>query len=187
MTRVTADRSFIRSPFQIFPGNSNTFSVSNNSLAPAIVASKIRLSPYSEHPRTVCLRVGLRGCLFNGKYSLFFPFSLIVQGDSSALRPGLGSTVCPILPGLIGLWQEWLRSWARWWNAQIKVNPTQVLGQMNHPVLNSVTLIVIVKTSRVSIDRPIGTTTSVESVRHFQRASCLTRRLKEWCVAPLWS
>ena len=58
-----------RKSFQIFAGNSNTFAVSNNSLAPSIVASKIRISPYSEHPRTVCLRVGLRGCPFNGKYT----------------------------------------------------------------------------------------------------------------------
>ena len=41
------------------------------------------------------------------------------------------STVCPILPRLIGIWQKWLCSWARRWNPQIKVNPTQVLGQMN--------------------------------------------------------
>ena len=44
------------------------------------------------------------------------------------------STVCPILPGLIGIWQKWLCSWARWWNTQNKVSPTQVLGQMNHTV-----------------------------------------------------
>ena len=26
------------------------------------------------------------------------------------------STVCPILLGLVGIWQKWLSSWARWWN-----------------------------------------------------------------------
>ena len=35
-------------------------------------------------------------------------------------------TVCPILPGLFGIWQMWQCSWARWWNTQIKVNPTQL-------------------------------------------------------------
>jgi hypothetical protein len=51
---------------QVLPGNANTYSVANNSLDPALIASKIRLAPYSDHPRTVCLRVGLRGCPFNG-------------------------------------------------------------------------------------------------------------------------
>ena len=32
---------------------------------------------------------------------------------------------------LMGIWQKWLCSWAKWWNTQIKINPTQVLGQMN--------------------------------------------------------
>ena len=30
------------------------------------------------------------------------------------------STVCPIRLGLMGIWQNWLCSWARWWNIQIK-------------------------------------------------------------------
>ena len=42
------------------------------------------------------------------------------------------STICPILLGLLGIWQNRLGSWARLWNTQIKVNPTKVLGQMNH-------------------------------------------------------
>ena len=44
------------------------------------------------------------------------------------------STFCPVLLGLMGIWQKGLCNWARWWNTQIKVNPTQVLEQMNHPV-----------------------------------------------------
>ena len=43
-------------------------------------------------------------------------------------------TVCLILPGLRGIWLKWLGSWARWWNAQVKVNPIQVHEQC-HPVL----------------------------------------------------
>ena len=45
------------------------------------------------------------------------------------------STVCPILPGLMGIRQKRLGRWARWCNTEIKVNPTQVLEQMGHPVL----------------------------------------------------
>ena len=44
------------------------------------------------------------------------------------------STVCPILPGLIRIWQRWLGSWTRRWNTQINVNPSQVHEQMGHPV-----------------------------------------------------
>ena len=44
------------------------------------------------------------------------------------------STVCLILPGLMGVWQKRLGSWARWGNSQIQVNRTQVCDQMGHPV-----------------------------------------------------
>ena len=44
------------------------------------------------------------------------------------------STVCQILPGLMGSWPEWLSSWIRWWNTQIKANPTRLHEQMGHPV-----------------------------------------------------
>ena len=44
------------------------------------------------------------------------------------------STVCLILPGLMGVWQKRLGSWARWWNSQIQVNRTQVLDQIGHPL-----------------------------------------------------
>ena len=45
------------------------------------------------------------------------------------------STVCPTLLGLLGIWQKRLGSWARWWNREIKVNPTQVYEDMGRPVL----------------------------------------------------
>ena len=74
------------------------------------------------------------------RISLTSPSALLLQGVPSAR--GLGwvdldfeySTVCPILPGLMGIWQKWQGSWARWWNTQIKVNPTQVHEQMGIPV-----------------------------------------------------
>ena len=62
-----------------------------------------------------------------------------IQVDSSAR--GLGwidlnfeLSVCPILPGGMGIWQKRPGKWARWWNTQIKINPTQVHKQMGHPV-----------------------------------------------------
>ena len=47
------------------------------------------------------------------------------------------STVCPTLLGLMEIWQMQLCSWARWWNTEIKFNPTQVyqnMGRQSHPV-----------------------------------------------------
>ena len=44
------------------------------------------------------------------------------------------STVCRTLLGLMGMWQKWLGSWARWWNKGIKVNPTQVSAHLGLPV-----------------------------------------------------
>ena len=67
--------------------------------------------------------------------------SFSVQGVPSELRLGFVdldfecSTVCPALLGLMGIWQKQLGSLARWWNTQIKVNPTQVSAHLGHPVL----------------------------------------------------
>ena len=44
------------------------------------------------------------------------------------------STVCPIMSGLMGIWQKGLSKWAKWWKAEIQVNPTQIRDQMGHPV-----------------------------------------------------
>merc|ERR1719509_486890 len=47
----------------ILEANKNTFSESKIVLQSTIVASKVRIIPYSKHPRTVCMRVELLGCL----------------------------------------------------------------------------------------------------------------------------
>ena len=49
---------------QILPGNSDTFSLATNILNPPLIASAVRILPYSNHSRTVCLRLGLGGCPF---------------------------------------------------------------------------------------------------------------------------
>ena len=64
-----------------------------------------------------------------------------LQGVPSELRLGFvdldfeGSTVCPTLLGLMGIWQKRLGSWARWWNTEIKVNPTQVSSSLGTPCM----------------------------------------------------
>ena len=67
-------------------------------------------------------------------------YLLALQGVPSERRLGFVdfdfecSTVCPTLLGLMGIWQKRLGSWARWWNTEIKVNPTQVSAHLGHPV-----------------------------------------------------
>jgi discoidin domain receptor family protein 2 len=48
---------------KIFPGNKDTFTAVDTVLDPPIRASRVRIIPFSYHPRTVCMRVELRGCL----------------------------------------------------------------------------------------------------------------------------
>ncbi|XP_063215521.1 discoidin domain-containing receptor 2-like [Bacillus rossius redtenbacheri] len=47
---------------KVLAGNSNTYLVVKQELELPFVASKVRFIPYSEHPRTVCMRVELYGC-----------------------------------------------------------------------------------------------------------------------------
>ncbi|BES99860.1 Discoidin domain-containing receptor [Nesidiocoris tenuis] len=49
---------------QKLPGNTNTYTVAEQKLDPIIIASKIRFIPYSDHLRTVCMRVDILGCVW---------------------------------------------------------------------------------------------------------------------------
>ncbi|KAJ9582370.1 hypothetical protein L9F63_003297 [Diploptera punctata] len=51
--------------FQMIPGNTNTYTVVEQRLDPPVLATKIRFVPFSEHVRTVCMRVELLGCRWN--------------------------------------------------------------------------------------------------------------------------
>ena len=46
----------------LFTGNRDTYTAVETRLEPAIVASRVRIIPFSYHPRTVCMRVELKGC-----------------------------------------------------------------------------------------------------------------------------
>ncbi|XP_017079537.2 LOW QUALITY PROTEIN: discoidin domain-containing receptor tyrosine kinase B [Drosophila eugracilis] len=47
---------------EILPGNINTYSEVENVLQPSFIASKVRLYPYSQYDRTICLRAEIVGC-----------------------------------------------------------------------------------------------------------------------------
>ncbi|KAH8404898.1 hypothetical protein KR222_009664 [Zaprionus bogoriensis] len=49
---------------EILPGNINTYSEVENALQPIIFASKIRIYPYGQYDRTICLRAEIVGCLW---------------------------------------------------------------------------------------------------------------------------
>ena len=53
--------------FQMLTGNVNTFVAETRVVSPPIVARKVRVVPYSSHPRTVCLRLELYGCTWKGR------------------------------------------------------------------------------------------------------------------------
>ncbi|EZA62255.1 Discoidin domain-containing receptor [Ooceraea biroi] len=50
---------------KILRGNSNTYLVEKQKLDLPFVASRVRFVPYSQHPRTVCMRVEIYGCVWN--------------------------------------------------------------------------------------------------------------------------
>ncbi|XP_067204173.1 discoidin domain-containing receptor 2-like isoform X2 [Linepithema humile] len=47
---------------EILTGNTDTSTIVSHNLVPPIFASQIRILPHSEHRRTVCLRIELKGC-----------------------------------------------------------------------------------------------------------------------------
>ncbi|XP_011176649.1 discoidin domain-containing receptor 2 isoform X2 [Zeugodacus cucurbitae] len=49
---------------EILTGNINTYSEVENIMQPIIFASKVRIYPYSQYDRTVCLRAEVVGCLW---------------------------------------------------------------------------------------------------------------------------
>ncbi|XP_031826046.1 discoidin domain-containing receptor 2 isoform X1 [Nomia melanderi] len=51
---------------EVLAGNSDTSTIVSHRLIPPIFASQIRVLPHSEHRRTVCLRIELRGCQDTG-------------------------------------------------------------------------------------------------------------------------
>lgn len=57
---------------QILTANINTYSEVENALQPIIMAQKVRIYPYSQYDRTVCLRAELIGCIWDGEFCFGF-------------------------------------------------------------------------------------------------------------------
>ena len=67
---------------EIMAGNTNTYIAVKQDLDPVILASKIRFHPYSQHQRTICMRVEVYGCGYDGK-RLEFYFSPVMYSIST--------------------------------------------------------------------------------------------------------
>ena len=91
----------------VIKGNSNTYLAVKNELNPVILASKIRFHPYSHFKRTVCMRVEVYGCSWDGK-------NIILRDDwmfwwPIFTPPPPHSAVAFSLWGCPGLFREWNR------------------------------------------------------------------------------
>lgn len=66
-----------RDSSEVFRGNDNTYLSELRTVSPPIIAKRIRFIPYSQHARTVCMRVEMYGCEWkDGTVSYDMP-----QGD----------------------------------------------------------------------------------------------------------
>lgn len=65
---------------KIINGNSNTYIAEMREIVPPILAKRIRFVPYSKLKKTVCLRVELYGCSFQGK-QFFSPKITIIDTE----------------------------------------------------------------------------------------------------------
>lgn len=71
---------------QILRGNSNTYLVEKQKLELPFVASRVRFVPYSKHPRTVCMRVEIYGCVWERKWIFTFcPTYAYIRANFSLL------------------------------------------------------------------------------------------------------
>ncbi|XP_076683005.1 discoidin domain-containing receptor 2 isoform X2 [Andrena cerasifolii] len=70
---------------EVLAGNSDTSTVVSHRLVPPIFANQVRILPHSEHRRTVCLRIELKGCQDTGGVASYtIPDSPTVElGDIS--------------------------------------------------------------------------------------------------------
>eukprot|EP00090_Calanus_glacialis_P029633 TRINITY_DN47578_c0_g1_i1.p1 TRINITY_DN47578_c0_g1~~TRINITY_DN47578_c0_g1_i1.p1 ORF type:complete len:314 (-),score=114.30 TRINITY_DN47578_c0_g1_i1:63-1004(-) len=84
----------------LLQGNTNTYEAVEQVLENMLViASKVRIVPYSRHPRTVCLRVELKGCRYFGNF-----YNLLVH--ESGVRDALLEDSFPEKSLQVESWNE---------------------------------------------------------------------------------
>ncbi|XP_069163604.1 discoidin domain-containing receptor 2 [Procambarus clarkii] len=69
---------------ELLEGNTNTYLAQTSQLSPPIIAARVRFVPYSDHPRTVCMRVEVYGCRYtDGLVSYTMPEGDPRGGDNN--------------------------------------------------------------------------------------------------------
>nr|CAH7715837.1 unnamed protein product [Callosobruchus chinensis] len=76
---------------ELLTGNTDTYSIVEQKLDPPVIASKIRFIPYSDHVRTVCMRVEILGCEWTDKEGL--DEGVLQKIDSTNIVENARSTV----------------------------------------------------------------------------------------------
>ncbi|UJR16452.1 hypothetical protein I4U23_003354 [Adineta vaga] len=94
--------------YQVLKGNMNTYSAEKRLLSPAIIATRIRIIPYSPRWRTVCMRVELYGCPFHGGVISYTTSPSIDQDD--IYDGGLGKLIDGIIGSDDSTWLAWNKS-----------------------------------------------------------------------------
>jgi hypothetical protein len=67
---------------QLLEGNINTYTPQIREVNPPIIARRLRFVPYSSNPRTVCMRVEVYGCPWDGKYDLDIDLIMILSTEN---------------------------------------------------------------------------------------------------------
>lgn len=52
---------------QVFQGNMNTYIAELREIDPPMITRRLRFIPFSDHPKTVCMRVEVYGCDWKGE------------------------------------------------------------------------------------------------------------------------
>ncbi|KAF2351919.1 Serine-threonine/tyrosine-protein kinase catalytic domain [Trinorchestia longiramus] len=71
---------------ELLEGNTNTYLAKASPLSPPILASRVRFVPYSNHPRTVCMRVELYGCPYTDGLVSYSMEDGEMRGSDDGLR-----------------------------------------------------------------------------------------------------
>ncbi|XP_046678301.1 LOW QUALITY PROTEIN: discoidin domain-containing receptor 2-like [Homalodisca vitripennis] len=125
---------------KVLAGNSNTYLVVKQELELPFVASKVRFIPYSEHPRTVCMRVELYGCPWEQSVisytapkgdSEFEDTSYDGFLDGVIMRGGLGQLVDGLLGSEDFLDEPSGSRWVGWLNDSQDSEPLEIIFEFD--------------------------------------------------------
>ncbi|CAF0731409.1 unnamed protein product [Adineta steineri] len=97
----------------ILNGNTNTYIAEKRSLSFPILAKRIRIIPYSTRWRTVCMRIELYGCPYNGGVISYKTSPSIDEDntyDGNDKIDGIGKLVDGIIGGNDFSWLSWNKS-----------------------------------------------------------------------------